>query len=326
VRRREFITLIGSTAALPLLRVPLARAQESARIYRLGILTGAARQASRMVAFFDELKVFGFVEGQNLNIVAGGFDLREDQYAEVASTLAKSAPDVLLCISDVATRAALKLTPAVPIVGLSSDMVGAGLVRSLAHPGGSITGISILGTELDGKRLEILVEAVPGARSIAVLAESVITQPAELQALQNAARARGVEVAVFTVGVLEQIAPTMDEAKAWGATALNVLSAPLFSFNRRIVFERAAALRLPAIYEWPEMAEEGGLIAYGPRLELIYRQLARLVVKVLRGAKPEDLPVEQPTNFELVINLTTAKALGLTIPESFVARADKVIE
>jgi putative ABC transport system substrate-binding protein len=118
----------------------------------------------------------------------------------------------------------------------------------------------------------------------------------------------------------------MDKAKAWAATALNVLSAPLFSFNRRIVFERAAALRLPAIYEWPEMAEEGGLMAYGPRLELIYRQLARLVVKVLRGAKPEDLPVEQPTNFELVINLTTAKALGLTIPESFLARADKVIE
>ena len=217
-------------------------------------------------------------------------------------------------------------TSAVPIVGLSSDMVGVGLVRSLARPGGNITGISILGTELDGKRLEILMEAVPGARSIAVLAEPTITQPAELQALRNAARARSVEVAVFTVGALEQIAPTMDEAKAWGATALNVLSAPLFSFNRRIVFERAAALGLPAIYEWPEMAEEGGLIAYGPRLEMIYRQLARLVVKVLRGAKPEDLPVEQPTNFELVINLTTAKALGLTIPELFLARADKVIE
>ena len=118
----------------------------------------------------------------------------------------------------------------------------------------------------------------------------------------------------------------MDKAKAWGATALNVLSAPLFSINRRIVIERAAALGLPAIYEWPEMAEEGGLIAYGPRLTPIYRQVARVVVKVLRGAKPEDLAVEQPTNFELVINLTTAKALGLTIPESFLVRADKVIE
>jgi putative ABC transport system substrate-binding protein len=118
----------------------------------------------------------------------------------------------------------------------------------------------------------------------------------------------------------------MDKAKEWGATALNVLSAPLFSINRRLVIERAAALGLPAIYEWPEMAEEGGLIAYGARLTLIYRQLARLIVKVLRGIKPEDLPVEQPTKFDLVVNLKTAKALGLTIPESLLLRADKVIE
>ena len=118
----------------------------------------------------------------------------------------------------------------------------------------------------------------------------------------------------------------MDKAKASGAGAVNVLSAPLFSFNRRIVIERAAALGLPAIYEWPEMAEEGGLIAYGAPIKPFYRQVARLLVKVLRGAKPEDLPVEQPTNFELVINLTTAKALGLTIPESLLVRADKVIE
>jgi putative tryptophan/tyrosine transport system substrate-binding protein len=130
----------------------------------------------------------------------------------------------------------------------------------------------------------------------------------------------------FTAGAPEEIAPVMDKAKASGAAALNVLTAPLFSFNRRIVIERAAALTLPAIYEWTEMAEEGGLIGYGPRLKQIYRQLARLLVKVLRGVKPEDLPVEQPTNFDLVINLTTAKALGLTMPEALLVRADKVIE
>jgi hypothetical protein len=134
------------------------------------------------------------------------------------------------------------------------------------------------------------------------------------------------ELVIFTAGTPEEIAPAMDKAKASGATALNVLTAPLFSFNRRIVIERAAALGLPAIYEWPEMAEDGGLLGYGARLNSIYRQLARLLVKVLRGAKPKDLPVEQPTNFELVINLTTAKALGLTIPEAFLMRADKVIE
>jgi putative tryptophan/tyrosine transport system substrate-binding protein len=324
MRRREFITLIGSAAGLPLLRVPVARAQEPGRIYRLGILTGAARQAPRMVAFFDELKAFGFVDRQNLKIVVDGFDLRDEQYAEVAATLLKAAPDVVLCISGAATRAAQQSSHTVAIVALSYDLVAEGLVRSMAHPGGDITGVSVLAHELDGKRLEILMEVVPDARRIAVLADPGVTPAGELKALENAARARSIEVAIF--GALEQIAPTMDKAKAWGATSLNVLSAPLFSFNRRIVIERAAALGLPAIYEWPEMAEEGGLLGYGPRLSSVYRQLARLIVKVLSGVKPEDLPVEQPTNFELVINLTTAKALGLTIPESFLVRADKVIE
>jgi ABC-type uncharacterized transport system substrate-binding protein len=326
MRRRELIALIGRAAALPLFRVPVARAQEPGRIYSLGILTGAARQAPRMVAFFDELKVLGFAEGQNLKIAAGGFDVREDQYAEVAATLAKAAPDVVLGIGDAAIRAAQQSASTVPIVAMSSDLVASGFVRSLAHPGGNTTGISVLGFEVNGKRLEILMQVVPSARRIAVLTEPRVTQPAELKPLENAASAHGVELVIFTAGVPEEITPAMDKAKASGAGALNVLSAPLFSFKRRIVIERAAALGLPAIYEWPEMAEEGGLIAYGPPLTPLYRQLARVVVKVLRGAKPEGLPVVQPTNFELVINLTTAKALGLTIPEPLLVSADKVIE
>jgi putative ABC transport system substrate-binding protein len=324
MRRRELITLVGSAAALPLLRVPVARAQEPGRIYKLGILTGAARQAPRMVAFFDELKLHGFVDGQNLKLVVDGFDLRDDQFADVAATLANAAPDAVFCVNDAATRAARQY--AVPIVALSPDMIAAGLVHSLARPGGNFTGVSVLGTELDGKRLEILMDVVPGARRIAILADPKVTQPAEFEALRNAARARDVELLIFTAGTSEQIAPTIEKAKASGAIALNVLAAPLFSFNRRIVFEQAAVLGLPAIYEWPDMAEEGGLIAYGPRLTLIYRQLARVLVKVFRGAKPEDIPVEQPTNFELVINVTVAKALGLTIPDSFLMRVDKVIE
>ena len=279
-----------------------------------------------MVAFLDELKVLGFVEGQNLKIVVGGFGLREDQFADVAATLAKAAPDVVFCVGDVAIRAAQLSANTVPLVALSGDLVAAGLVRSLARSGGNFTGVSTFGTELNSKRLEILMEAVPDERRIAILADPKLMQPAELQTLQNGARVRGVELVIFTAGEPEQIAPAMDKAKASGAGALNVLSAPLFSFNRRIVIERAATLGLPAIYEWPEMAEEGGLIAYGARLIPVYRRGARLVVKILRGAKPEDLPVEQPTNFELVINLTTAKALGLTIPESVLVRADKVIE
>jgi putative ABC transport system substrate-binding protein len=326
MRRRKFIGLIGSVAAVPLLWVQVARAQEPGRIYRLGMITGAARQAPRIVAFFDELKGLGFVEEQNLKIVAGGFNLRDDQLAEVAATLAKSAPDVIFCGSPSGVRAIRETIHTVPIVSVSADMVASGFVRSLARPGGNITGVSFLSPELNGKRQEILMEAVPGARRIAALAELNNNQPAELQALQNAARARNLEVAVFTVGAPEQIAPAMDQAKAWGAKALNVLAAPLFSFNRQIVIERATALGLPAIYEWAEMAEEGGLIGYGPRLTLIYRQLARLIVKVLRGVKPEDIPVEQPTKFDLIVNLKTAKVLGLAIPESLLTRADEVIE
>jgi putative ABC transport system substrate-binding protein len=326
MRRREFIALIGSAPPLPLFRVPGARAQQPGRIYRLGILTGAARQAPRMAAFFDELKVLGFVEGQNLKIVADGFDLRENQYADVAATLARAAPDVVVGIGDAGIRAAQQSAYTGPIVAASSDLVASGFVRSLAHPGGNTTGISVLGFELNGKRLEILMQVVPSARRIAILADPRSTKPAELNELENGAHASGVELVVFAAGVPEEITPAMDKAKASGANALNVLTSALFSFNRRIVIERAAALGLPAIYEWPEMAEEGGLIGYGAPLTPIYRQVARLLVKVLRGAKPEDLPVEQPTNFQLVINLTTAKALGLTIPESVLVRADKVIE
>ena len=322
MRRREFIKLIGGTAAIWSLT---ARAQESGRIYRLGVINGAPRVSPRIVAFFDELKGAGFVEGQNLKVV-GGFDLRENQFAEAAASFAKETLDVAFCVSDAATRAVQEAAHAIPIVALSTDLVAAGFVKSLAHPGGNVTGVSILAPELNGKRQEILMEAVPNARRMAALADPTNTTATELQIVQNAAHARGVELTVFTAGAPDEIAPAIDKAKTSGAGALNVLTTPLFSFNRSIVIERAAMQRLPAIYEWPEMADDGGLIGYGPRLPVIYRQIARLVGKVLRGAKPESLPGEQPTNFDLVINLKTAEALGLRLPETLLVRADKLIE
>jgi putative tryptophan/tyrosine transport system substrate-binding protein len=325
MRRREVIALIGSAVTAPFVRAHIAGAQEPGRTYKLGALNGSARQAPRNVAFFDELRGLGFVEGQNLKIIVDGFGLRDEQFAEAAATLAKSAPDVIFCSGNPAMRAAQESTRTVPIVGVASDMVGAGFVRSLARPGGNVTGVSLT-FEVDGKRQDLLMEAMPEARRFAFLTDPTFLPPAQLSALQNATRARGVDVAVFTAEAPEQIAPAMDKAKAWGANALNVLSAPLFSIHRRIVIERAAALGLPAIYIWPEMAEEDGLIGYGPRLTPIYRQLARLIVKVLRGVKPEDIPVEQPTKFDLIVNLKTAKVLGLAIPESLLTRADEVIE
>ena len=175
MRRREFITLIGSAAAVSLLLVPVVRAQEPGRIYRLGVIAGPARQAPRIVAFFDELKGLGFVEGHNLQIVAGGFGLRQDQYTEVAATVAKSAPDVILCTHDQAVRAIQEATHTIPIVAMAADMAALGFVRSLARPGGNTTGVSLLAPELDGKRQGILMEAVPGARRIAVLADPIVT-------------------------------------------------------------------------------------------------------------------------------------------------------
>ena len=321
MRRREFIALFGGAAAAwPV----AAHAQDAGRTYRLGMMFPFPREARESVgivdALMDELRRNGFVEGQNLVVEYRAWAAHLDLISDYAAELVKRPLDVLAAGGTPAARAAQKATNAIPILAITDDMIGEGVVRSMARPEGNTTGVSILTLELDGKRQEVLMEAVPDARRIAVLADPIATPPAHVQALQNAARARGVEVAVFSAGAPELIAPTMDKAKEWGATALNVLSAPLFSINRRLVIERAAALGLPAIYEWPEMAEEGGLIAYGARLTLIYRQLARLIVKVLQGIKPDDLPVEMPTRFDLVVNLKTAKALGLTISESFLAR------
>jgi len=185
----------------------------------------------------------------------------------------------------------------------------------------------MLATELDGKRQEILIEMVLGARRIAALADSNTTAPRQLQALQDGARAQGGELSIHQVATPEEITGAIDAAKAEGAAALNVLASPLFFGQRRLIIERAAALRLPAIYSVPEIAEEGGLAAYGPRLVQLNRDIvSRQLVALLRGTKPADLPVEQPTIFALVINLKTAKALGLTIPQSILALADEVIE
>jgi putative ABC transport system substrate-binding protein len=206
------------------------------------------------------------------------------------------------------------------------DLVRQRFVSSLAHPGGNTTGVSLLATELDGKRLELLMGLVPTARHIAALADPAISDPERLRALEEMARARGIELSVHLAAQPEEIVPAIDAAKASGAQALDVLSSALLESNRRLFIERTVLLKLPAISDPPEDAEAGGLAAYGPRLTEIYRQRARQLVKILRGAKPADIPVEQPTKFELVINLNTAKALGLTVPDEMLDRADKVIE
>ena len=205
-------------------------------------------------------------------------------------------------------------------------MVGQGLVASLAHPGGNTTGISILATELDGKRQDILMEMVPAARHMALLADANTAAPQNVRVLREAASARGVELAVRLVDRPERIVPEIEEAHRAGADALNVLASPILYARRLDIFERTVALRLPAIYQSPEFAEEGGLIGYGPRITEMFRQMARQLAKIFNGEKVGNVPVEQPTTFELAINLQVAKAIGFEVPPLLVLRADKVIQ
>jgi ABC-type uncharacterized transport system substrate-binding protein len=324
MKRREFITLIGGATAAKMLPV---QAQELGRLYRLGSLHSAPREAPHQVAFFDEVRRLGFVEGQNLIVDWGGFGLRVDAFDEHARALVKARVDVIVVGGDAAVRAAQHATSEIPILGLTDDMVGQGFVRSLAKPSGNTTGVTILSAELDGKRQEILIEAMPRISRIAALVDSTITAPWHLEELAGAARGRGITLSLHSVGRPEEITAAIDAAKASGAEALNVLASALLFNNRTIIFERVAALRFPAVYQWPEIADQGGLIGYGPRIIQLYRDvMARQVVKLMRGAKPADIPVEQPTKYELVINLKTAKALGLDIPPPLLARADEVIE
>ena len=324
MRRRDFIKVVaGSAITWPL----AARAQEAGRTYRLGYLSLAPRNEPWNTVLFDALKLDGFIAGQNLTVDDRGFGLRVDQLAEHASAIVEAKVDVIICGGDPPARAAQQATKEIPIVAVAEDMVGSRLVASLAQPGGNTTGISILSSELDGKRQEILMEAVPRAHRYAALADVNSTSPQRLQTLQEATRAHGGELSIYRVAKAEEIPDAINAAKSSGAAALNVLASALLSNNRQLILPRVAVLALPAIYQWPTMAEEGGLFGYGPRLERIYSDIVvRQVAKVLRGAKPADIPVEQPTKFELVINLKTAKAIGFDVSASLVARADKLIE
>ena len=227
---------------------------------------------------------------------------------------------------DETVRTVQQATKTISIVALVGDMLGSRLVTSLARPDGNTTGVSILSYEADGKRQDILIEAVPGLRLMAVLWDVNYTSAAKLDELQKAARAHGIDFSIHRVARAEEIAAAMDGAQASGARALNIVSSPLFYDHRHVIMDRTAAAHLPTIYEFPETAEEGGFAAYGPRQSTLFEATARQVVQLFRGSKVADIPVEQATKFELVINLKTANASGITLPATLVARADKVIE
>ena len=237
-----------------------------------------------------------------------------------------ASPDVIVAGPELPVRTLQTLTQTIPLVGMTEDMVGEGLVASLARPGGNTTGISLLSPELDGKRQEILLDAAPGLRKIAILADANVTKPAHLQELVDAGRGRGVETLVREVAKREDVIRAIKDVHTAGAAAINFLATPMFSVDAAAFIAQVRELRLASIYQWPEDAEDGALSAYGPRYSEMYRLRARPVAKVLHGIKPTDIPVQQPAKFELVVNLKTAKAIGLDVPSSLLLRADKVIE
>ncbi|MFI4999328.1 MAG: ABC transporter substrate-binding protein [Reyranellales bacterium] len=320
MRRRFLLTSMGATILSP----GAAWAQEPGRTYRLGALFVFPPGDPARISMLEGLAITGFVEGKNLIVDQRGF--APHQFPTAARELVQAKVDVLAAGGGEAIKAAQSASNTIPIVAFADDMVQEGHVESLANRTGNTTGISILATELDGKRLETLMELLPTARRLAVLADARLLTPAQVEKLESAARLKNVELSIVRIEKPEDIAPALAAARTAGAEGVNILGSPLLFSARRKMFAITTALHLPTVYQWPEGVTEGALVAYGPRYDDTFRQWGRMAGKVLRGAKPSELPVEQPAKFELAINMKTAKALGVTIPPSILARADKVIE
>jgi putative ABC transport system substrate-binding protein len=309
-----------------------AEAQQAAKVARIGYLsTNLAASPHLPEAFRQGLRDLGYVEGRNVVIEYRGAEGKRERLPALAAELVALKVDVLVAITTLEALAAKQATSTIPIVFAAvADPVTSGLVTSLARPGGNVTGLSLLGPELVGKRLELLTQAVPGISRIAFLwyprAVGERTEKDFLKGTDVAARALGVRLQVVEARGPENFVRAFSEMNTARADALYVSGASMFANERSRLVDLAAKHRLPAVYAWREFVEAGGLMAYGPNVADLFRRAATYVDKILKGAKPGDLPVEQPTKFELVINLRAAKALELTIPQSILARADQVIE
>jgi putative ABC transport system substrate-binding protein len=322
VKRRDFITLLGGAAAA----WPLAVRAQQAHVPVVGVLRPNRQDVLETFAepFRRYMKAIGWEEGRNIRFLFAWMGGHNERATELAGELIAQKVDLIITFGDPAIRAMQRATQAIPIVGMTDDMIGSGLAASLARPGGNTTGVSILASELDVKRLEILHEFVPQARRIAVLVDT--TTISTRAQLVSAARNLGVELVPFEAQSPDEISRMLDAIATAKVAAVNVLASPLLNLARLQIIERMRVYRLPAIYQWPESGEDGALLAYGPRQVLCYRHVVSLVDKVLRGAKPADLPIEQPSKFELVVNLKTASALDMTISPALLLRADEVIE
>jgi putative ABC transport system substrate-binding protein len=328
VKRREFITLLGGAAAWP----RAARAQPADRMRRIGVLmpftAGDLSGRSRLATFVQTLQQLGWTDGRNVRIDPrwGGGNARDIR--KFAAELVALAPDVILADSSATVAPLLEVTPSVPIVfTIVADPVGAGYVDSLARPGGNITGFTNFEYSITGKWLELLKDIDPRVTRAAVLRESAIAAgPGQFGAIQAVAPSLGVDLRAVDVrdaGEIERAIAAFAQGSNGG---LIVTGSPAAAFHRALIIALAARHRLPAVYNSRPYAADGGLISYGPDFVDQYRRAAGYVDRILKGEKPADLPVQAPTKYELVINLKTAKALGLEVPPTLLARADEVIE
>jgi putative tryptophan/tyrosine transport system substrate-binding protein len=325
MRRREFISILGGVVVAG----PLAStAQQAPTVRRLGVLYPGAPPDPLLDAFREGLRDLGYIEGRDVVLEARWAEGKLDRLNDLAADLVALKVDLITTLSTPAALAARKATTTIPIVFTGvGDPVGAGVVPSLAHPGGNATGMSLLATELSGKRLEILQELVPDVSRVAMLWND--TNPSMVlraQETQDAAAKRRVLVESIGVHDLVDFEHAFTTIESGRIDALLTLVDPFTLRHRNKIVDFAAQRRLPAIYESREFVEADGLVSYGPSLRVMQRRAAGYVDKIFKGAKPADLPVQQPTMFELVINLRAAKTLGLTIPPSIMVRADEVIE
>jgi putative ABC transport system substrate-binding protein len=329
VRRREFLTLIGGAAAAPMLAPLAVRAQQSLKMPTIGFLGPgtSSGQAQWVGPFVNRLRELGWIEGRTVKIEYRWGEGRAERVPELVAEFVRLKVDVILAAGTEAALAAQRATSAIPIVfPLAADPVGSGLVASLSRPGGNITGVSNLASVLAGKRLELLREILPEFKQLAIMANAGSPNAAlEIREIEAAARTLAVETVPLVIRRAEDIAPAFDTLKGH-AQALYVVGDPLMNTFRRRINTFALAARIPTMGGQREYVEAAGLMSYGAYYPDLNRRAAEYVDKILRGSKPADLPVEQPTKFEFVINLATAKALGLEVPPTLLALADEVIE
>jgi len=327
MRRRGFIALISGAAAWPL----AVLAQQSRRLPRLCVLAPDSQSSpwgARYAGFIQGLRDLGYIVGKDIFIDFLSTDGRSERFPALADACIKLKPDIIVAYTTPGGLAAKRATITIPIiVGPVGDPVGTGIVTSLARPGGNITALTVMGPELSGKRLELFKETIPTLSQVAVLSQLADPiGPLQVRELEEAAKPMGLHLQVHDVRTTDDLAPAFEMAANSGAQGLLTTLETFFIVRRARIAELAAQYRLPTMFTVRDFAEAGGLMSYGPNTLSLYSQTAAQVDKILKGSKPADLPVEQPTRFELVINLKTAKGLGITIPATLLGRADELIE